>query len=151
MVTAGPRLINWVTEGTHLGLDRNYVEMDIDDTFTPDNAWSTAVHDNDYSDADSQRMSPQDVITAADWSNPVQELTATARPAGEPTLPFRLDQLFNYGGTVEYQNGELDLTGEPTCTGPSTPPAPAALTPCWPSSKPPTPPPVSPIRMISAG
>ena len=118
-----------MTQGTHLGLDRNYVEMDIDDTFTPDNAWSTAVHDNDYSDADSQRMARQDVITAADWSNPVQEIHRHRPAAGEPTLPFRLDQLFNYGGTVEYQNGELDLTGEPTCTGPSTPPAPAALTP----------------------
>ena len=35
-----PGLINWVTEDSHLGLNRNYVEMDIDDTFTPDNAWS---------------------------------------------------------------------------------------------------------------
>ena len=35
-----PGLINWVTQGTHLGLYRNYVEMDIDDTFTPDDAWS---------------------------------------------------------------------------------------------------------------
>ena len=54
----GPGLINWVTQDAHLGLDRNYVAMDIDDTFTPDNAWSTAVHDNDYSDADSLRMDP---------------------------------------------------------------------------------------------
>jgi hypothetical protein len=108
-----PGLINWVTKDTHLGLDRNYVEMDIDDTFTPDNAWSTAIHDNDYSDADSQRMDPADVISSADWSNPDQEKDAAARPGGEPSTPFRLDQLFNYGGTVEYQNGELDLPGEP--------------------------------------
>jgi len=112
-----PGLINWVTQDTHLGLYRNYVEMDIDDTFTPDNAWSTTVHDNDYSDADSLRMDPADVVTAADWSNPTQEKDSSARPAGEPSTPFRLDQLFNYGGTVEYQNGELDLPGEPTCTG----------------------------------
>ncbi|MGA3221129.1 MAG: hypothetical protein ABSE77_18985 [Acidimicrobiales bacterium] len=112
-----PGLINWVSAGTHLGLDRNYVEMDIDDTFTPDNAWSTAVHDNDYSDADSQRMGSQDVITAADWSNPTQEATPSARPAGEPATPFRMDQLFNWGGSIEYQDGELDLPGEPTCTG----------------------------------
>ncbi len=112
-----PGLINWVTEDSHLGLDRHYVEMDIDDTFTPDNAWSTAVHDNDYSDADSQRMVPADVISSADWSNPTQEKATTARPAGEPATAFRLDQLFNYGGTVEYQNGELDLPGEPAaCT-----------------------------------
>ncbi len=112
-----PGLINWVTEDSHLGIDRHYVEMDIDDTFTPDNAWSTAVHDNDYSDADSQRMDAADVISSADWSNPTQEKATTARPAGEPATAFRLDQLFNYGGTVEYQNGELDLPGEPAaCT-----------------------------------
>ena len=114
-----PGLINWVTADTHLGLDRNYVEMDIDDTFTPDNAWSTTLHDNDYSDADSQRMDPTDVITAADWSNPTQEKDPSARPATEPSTPFRMDQLFNYGGTVEYQDGELDLTGEPaSCSTP---------------------------------
>ncbi len=107
-----PGLINWVTNDTHLGLYRNYVEMDIDDTFTPDNAWSVAVHDNDYSDADSLRMDPQDVITAADWSNPTQESDPSARPAGEPSTPFRMDQLFNYGGTIEYQNNDLALPGE---------------------------------------
>ena len=96
-----------------LGMDRHYVEMDIDDTFTPDNAWSLTTHDNDYSDADSLRMDPADVVTAADWSNPVQESTPSARPAGEPSTPFRLDQLFNYGGTVEYQDGDLDLPSEP--------------------------------------
>ena len=49
------------------------------------------------------------------------------RPAaGEPVDAFRLDQLFNYGGTVEYQNGELDLPGEPAAAPrPATPPAPA--------------------------
>jgi hypothetical protein len=92
-----PGLINWVTSDTHLGLDRNYVEMDIDDTFTPDNAWSTAVHDNDYSDADSLRMQPADVTYAAQWSK---------------ANDFRMDQLFNYGGTDEYQAGELDLPGD---------------------------------------
>ena len=115
-----PGLINWVTQDTHLGLDRNYIEMDIDDTFTPDNAWSVAVHDNDYSDADSLRMSPADVITAANWSNPAQEGTPGARPAGMPPTPFRMDQLFNYGGTVEFQDGELNLPGEPgSCATPS--------------------------------
>jgi hypothetical protein len=115
-----PGLINWVTQDTHLGLDRNYVEMDIDDTFTPDNAWSVAVHDNDYSDADSLRMDPADVVTAANWSNPAQENDPSARPASVPSTPFRMDQLFNYGGTVEYQDGELDLPGEPaSCTTPN--------------------------------
>ncbi len=73
-----PSLVNWVTEGTHLGSQRNYVEMDIDDTFTPDNAWSTTLHDNDYSDADSLRMDGNDVTTSAQWSNPARRRTTRA-------------------------------------------------------------------------
>jgi hypothetical protein len=116
-----PGLINWVTQDAHLGMDRNYTAMDIDDTFTPDNSWSTTLHDNDYSDADSLRMDPADVITAADWSNPAQENAPSARPSGEPSTPYRLDQLFNYGGTVEYQDGDLDLPGEPApCDTPNS-------------------------------
>ena len=65
-----PSLVNWVTDGTHLGSQRNYVEMDIDDTFTPDNAWSIAVHDNHYFDADSQRMDADDVTTSAQLVQP---------------------------------------------------------------------------------
>jgi len=90
----GPSLIDWVTDGVHLGLTRNYIETDVDDTFTPDNAWSVATHSNDYSDADSLRMSAGDVTTAAQWSQ---------------ANDFRMDQLFNGGGSVEYQNGELGL------------------------------------------
>ena len=83
-----PGLINWVTDGMHLGLYRNYVEMDIDDTFTPDDAWDTADHTIDYSDADALRMQAADVDYAATWSK---------------ANDFRMDQLFNGGGSVEYQ------------------------------------------------
>ena len=38
-----PGLINWVTQGTHLGLYRNYFGQDIDDTFLADNSWSSTV------------------------------------------------------------------------------------------------------------
>jgi hypothetical protein len=78
----------------HLGLSRNYVEMDIDDTFTADDAWSIATHSNDYTDADSLRMSAADVVNAAQWSQ---------------VNDFRMDQLFNGGGSVAYQNGESYL------------------------------------------
>ena len=36
-----PGLINWVTQGTHLGLYRNYFGQDIDDNFISDNEWSS--------------------------------------------------------------------------------------------------------------
>jgi len=83
-----PGLIDWVTDGMHLGLYRNYVEMDIDDTFTPDDAWDTTNHTIDYSDADALRMRAADVDYAAKWSQ---------------ANNFRMDQLFNGGGSVEYQ------------------------------------------------
>jgi hypothetical protein len=91
-----PGLINWVTQGTHLGEYRNYLEMDIDDTFTPDDAWDATTHEIDYNDADSLRMTPQDVTTSAEWSK---------------ANNFRLDQLFNFGSTVSYGNGTLDFSG----------------------------------------
>ena len=54
--------LNWVTQSTHLGSHRNYVEMDIDDAFTPDNTRSIARRHNDYSDADSQRMTDETLL-----------------------------------------------------------------------------------------
>jgi hypothetical protein len=97
-----PGLINWVTQGTHLGEYQNYVEMDIDDTFTPDDAWDTTTHEIDYADGDSLRMTPEDVITAAQWSQ---------------ANNFRLDQLFNYGSTVAAQAGDLDFAGSTVDSG----------------------------------
>ena len=41
MVALGPGLINWVTQDTHLGLDRNYFGEDVDDNFISDNEWSS--------------------------------------------------------------------------------------------------------------
>ncbi len=94
-----PSLINWVTNNTHLGLDRNYVEMNIDDTFSPDDAWDTTTHENAYNEADSLRMQPADVIYAAQWSK---------------ANNFRLDQLFNFGNSVAAQNGDLLYAGSTT-------------------------------------
>ncbi len=81
--------LNWVTRGVYFGDQRNYVEMDIDDTFTPDDSWNTATHQINYNDADALRMNPDDVEYAAKWE---------AEHGG-----FRMEQLFNGGGSVEYQ------------------------------------------------
>ena len=91
-----PGLINWVTQGTHIGMYRNYVEMDIDDTFTPDDAWDATTHEIDYTDTDSLRMNPIDVATSAEWSR---------------ANNFRLDQLFNFGSTVADETGALAYNG----------------------------------------
>ena len=101
-----PGLINWVTQDTHLGLYRNYVEMDIDDTFTPDDAWDTTNHTIDYADGDSLRMQPSDVPYAADWS---------------AANNFRMDQLFNYGSSVAAQQGDLEFAGSTVDSGTAGP------------------------------
>ena len=59
--------LDWLARNTYFGDQRNYLEMDIDDTFTPDDVWDTTTHSIDYSDADAMRMNPADVATAATW------------------------------------------------------------------------------------
>jgi hypothetical protein len=82
-------VLNWVTRGVYFGEQRNYVEMDIDDTFSPDDAWSIATHQNEYTNfASALRMRPQDVPYAANWSE---------------ANHFRMEQLFNGGNSVVYQ------------------------------------------------
>ena len=101
-----PGLISWVTQDTYLGYYRNYVEMDIDDTFTPDDAWDTTDHTIDYADADSLRMNPDDVTYAAQWSQ---------------ANDFRMDQLFNYGSSIAAQQGDLEYAGSTTDSGTAGP------------------------------
>ena len=93
--------LDWLARNTFFGDQRNYFEMDIDDTFTPDDMWDTATHWIDYSDADAMRMSSSDVATAATW---------------ETNHNFRMDQLFNMGGSVVYQ---ADNGGTIRCSLPS--------------------------------
>ena len=81
--------LNWVTRGVYFGEQRNYVEMDIDDTFSPDDAWSVAKHENEYTNfAAALRIGPTDVDYAAKWSEENH---------------FRMDQLFNGGNSVVYR------------------------------------------------
>jgi hypothetical protein len=80
--------LNWVTRGVYFGDQRNYVEMDIDDTFTPDDSWDTTTHEINYDNADALRIKANDVEYAAKWEK---------EHGG-----FRMEQLFNGGGSVEY-------------------------------------------------
>jgi hypothetical protein len=87
--------LDWLARNTYFGVQRNYLEMDVDDTFTPDDVWDTTTHSIDYSDADAMRMNASDVATATTW---------------EANHNFRMDQLFNMGGSAAYQadNGGTD-------------------------------------------
>ena len=105
---SGPGLIDWVTGGDHLGLYRNYVEMDIDDTFTPDDSWDTTNHTIDYSDADACACGRPTSPTRAQWSQ---------------TNDFRMDQLFNFGSSGRRP---VAATWSTTATTPPTTCGPAA-------------------------
>jgi hypothetical protein len=85
----------WVTRGTYFGDERNYLEMQVDDIFLPDDIWSTTDHVTDFNPEDAVRMTPVDVTKAVEWSK---------------TTGLRIDNLFNGGGSVQYaeQNGGRD-------------------------------------------
>ena len=84
----------WLGRNTYFGDQRNYLETNVDDNFLPDDTWSilgnatTSAHSTDYTPADALREVPADVSTAATWSR---------------TNNFRIDMLFNGGGSVQYQ------------------------------------------------
>jgi hypothetical protein len=87
----------WLTRNTYFGDQRNYLETDVDDNFLSDDAWSvagnatTAAHSTDYNAADALREVPADVTQAANWS---------------AVNNFRIDMLFNGGGSVAVTDGD---------------------------------------------
>lgn len=77
--------LEWVTRGTFLGLQRNYLELQVDDVFLPDDSWDATTHTTNYDPAAAIRMTPADVTYLSNWS----------RANG-----IRLDMVFNGGGSV---------------------------------------------------
>ncbi len=79
--------LNWATRGVFFGDQRNYYEADIDDNFLFDDSWNTATHETNYNPSEAIREVPADVADAAKWS---------------AENKFRIDMLFNGGGSVQY-------------------------------------------------
>ncbi|HEV7773600.1 MAG TPA: hypothetical protein VGO48_09980 [Conexibacter sp.] len=77
----------WVTRGTYLGDQRNYLELQVDDIFLPDDIWDPETHRTNYNPEAAVRMRSEDVTEAVEWT----------RATG-----LRLDMVFNGGGSVEY-------------------------------------------------
>ena len=80
----------WATRGVYFGDQRNYLETNIDDNFLADDTWDTTLHTTDYNAANALREHPSDVDFAATWS---------------AQNSFRIDQLFNGGGSVAWAAG----------------------------------------------
>ena len=89
--------LDWLGRDTYFGDQRNYLETNIDDNFLSDDAWSvagnadTAPHSTDFNPADALREIPADVTQAATWSK---------------ANNFRIDMLFNGGGSVAVADGD---------------------------------------------
>ncbi len=79
--------LDWVTRGVYFGDQRNYYESHIDDNFLFDDSWNTTTHATDFTPADAIREVPADVEYAAKWALENK---------------FRIDMLFNGGGSVQY-------------------------------------------------
>ena len=88
--------LNWVTRGVYFGDQRNYYEAHIDDNFLYDDSWNTTEHTTDYNPADAIREVPADVEYAAKWS---------------AENKFRMDMLFNGGGSVAYAEEKTTTVG----------------------------------------
>ena len=96
-------IVEWMTHGVHLGADRNYFAVHVDDVFGADDRWDSTLNctpgDVDCAEGagteDPIRMTPEDAQYAAQWS---QEHGLT------------LDFLFNGGGSETYkaENGGTD-------------------------------------------
>ena len=77
----------WVTRGTYLGDERNYLELQVDDIFLGDDIWDPVDHVTNFNPEAAVRMTPADVTKAVEWS----------RANG-----LRIDNVFNGGGSVAY-------------------------------------------------
>ncbi|WP_222869786.1 hypothetical protein [Actinomadura decatromicini] len=102
--TLGHGLISWLTKGVHLGYNRNYLAVHVDDVFMPDARWSTKDNCTPGEDCPSGvttpdiRMDVDDVVQATMW---------------QQYQKFKLDLAYNAGGTVDWRKDHgLDLLGD---------------------------------------
>lgn len=77
--------LEWVTRGVYLGLQRSFLELQVDDVFLPDDSWDAAANATDYDPAAAIRMNAADVRALTAWTD------ATG---------IRMDMVFNGGGSL---------------------------------------------------
>jgi len=77
----------WATRGTYLGDQRNYLELQVDDLFLPDDAWDVATHTTNFNPEAAIRMTPDDTARAVAWSQ---------------STGLRMDMVYNGGGSDQY-------------------------------------------------
>ncbi|MCZ4125066.1 hypothetical protein [Streptomyces sp. H39-S7] len=91
-------MVEWMTQGIHLGADRNYFALHMDDVFLGDDRWNTTLNctpgdvdcavGTDQSDPDPIRMTPADAVYLKQWS---------------AANGFTPDLMYNGGGSEDYK------------------------------------------------
>ncbi|MFE2309645.1 hypothetical protein [Streptomyces sp. NPDC059411] len=96
-------IVEWVTQGVHLGQERNYFAVHVDDVFAPDARWSKDLNctPGDYACPGGAGAESTIRMTAADAQYLAQWQTQKN---------FKLDLLFNAGAGEEWkaENGNTD-------------------------------------------
>jgi hypothetical protein len=92
-----PGLVAWLTRGAHLGLDRSYLAVHVDDVLLPNVRWVTGAHCTPEADCPPSVAVPPEIrMTAADVAYAVE----WQRRSG-----IRLDLAFNGAGSVAADAG----------------------------------------------
>ncbi|WP_371480585.1 hypothetical protein [Kitasatospora sp. NBC_00315] len=99
-------MVDWVTQGIHLGYDRNYFAAHVDDVFLADDRWDTTL-----------KCTPGDVTCppgTPETVNPIRMTTADAQYAKQWQLDhnFTLDMVFNGGGSEDWKS-DHEVTADP--------------------------------------
>ncbi|MEU8432923.1 hypothetical protein AB0F18_08390 [Streptomyces sp. NPDC029216] len=96
-------IVEWLTQGVHLGQERNYFAVHVDDVFAPDARWDKSLDctPGDYACAGGEGKESTIRMTAADAQYLAQWQTSK---------DFKLDLLFNAGAGEEWksENGGTD-------------------------------------------
>ncbi|MFJ8939810.1 hypothetical protein ACIRL0_29535 [Streptomyces sp. NPDC102365] len=101
-------IVEWLTQGIHLGADRNYFAVHVDDVLLGDDRWNTSLN-----------CTPGDVDCAPGEGtapDPIRMTAADARYAKQWSTDrgFTLDMVFNGGGSEDYkaEHGGADPTAD---------------------------------------
>lgn len=114
--------LDWLTRGIHLGLERNYLSVHVDDVLLANYSWNPEHHESESHPARTIRMSAEDARDAARWSRDRGMVLGLAcngagAPAGDPLLEALLSErgIFRWLNHT-YEHRDLDVA-DPAVVG----------------------------------
>jgi hypothetical protein len=102
-------ILNWVTRGVHLGYQRDYFGMEVDDIFLADDRWDSTLKrtlvDGPTTAADEVTFAPAPAPAGTPACKPIRMVPAdvTRLLNWQKSSGVRLDMVFNGGGSEEFR------------------------------------------------